>query len=57
MPGPDPGIHVLLFPCDKDVVGRVKPGQHGVCRPHNFLFVALTAMAAAAVRFSTPSFE
>ena len=57
MPGPDPGIHVLLFPCDKDVDGRVKPGQHGVCRPHNFLFVALTAIAAAAVRFSTPSFE
>jgi hypothetical protein len=32
MPGLDPGIHVLLFRCGKDVDGRVKPGHDGVLR-------------------------
>jgi hypothetical protein len=29
MPGLDPGIHVLLSCCCKDVDGRVKPGHDG----------------------------
>jgi hypothetical protein len=60
MPGLDPGIHDLLpFPCKKDVDGRSSPAMtaRDCLNPHSFLFFALTAIAAAAVRFSTPSLE
>jgi hypothetical protein len=29
MPGLDPGIHVFVSSCKKDVDGRVKPGHDG----------------------------
>jgi hypothetical protein len=49
----------LLYLCDKDVDGRDKPGHDGRPnrQPSSLPVFAFTAIAAAAVRFSTPSFE
>jgi len=60
MPGLDPGIHDLLsFCCDpKTWMAGSSPAMTGkYLAAHPFRFFAFTAIAAAAVRFSTPSLE
>ena len=60
MPGLDPGIHDLLSSAvvSQNVYGRDKPGHdEKILASHPLRFFAFTAIAAAAVRFSTPSLE